>query len=63
MDLTWHQIGARLVFVGGLIGVWYLLGPVALAGAGLTILLMGFAREIELRGRKRSEPEHWQPDQ
>lgn len=62
--LTPHQIAARLVFAVGLGGVWWLFGIEALAGAGAAILLIGVAREIEVRGRqKQFEQERSQPIQ
>lgn len=59
-----HQIGARLLFVGGLAFIWWMFGPMGIAGAGMLILIVVFAREIEISGRqKQTAQEHWQPIQ
>lgn len=59
-----NQMYARLFFGAGVAFIWLVLGIEAVAGAGLMLLIIVFAREIELRGRQASvEPEHWPPNQ
>ena len=59
--LTWHQIAARLAFTAGAALIFFFMGPLAVAGAGMMLLLLLVCREIEARGRV-AQP-HWQPDQ
>lgn len=59
--MTWHQIAARLLFVGGLAFIWWMFGPKGFAGAGAMILFALFARELELRGRRVATEQEHQP--
>lgn len=61
--MTWHEIAARLVFAAGLGLIWYVMGPIGLAGAGLLLLVVLAAQQILANGRqKQTEREHSQPN-
>lgn len=62
MMMTGRQLAARLVFLVGLAVAWFVLGPIAVAGAGLMLLTLIAAREVDASGRKPTEPPHWQAD-
>lgn len=59
--MTNHQIAARILFVAGVAFIWWMFGPMGIAGAGTLILIVVFAREIEISGRNSSPEQEHQP--